>query len=228
MEPLTISVIIPVLNEGSQIAVLIENLYVLGGREHTEIIVVDGDPQGGTLDSIVDPRTVRLTAPAGRALQMNTGAAAASGDILLFLHADTLLPLNGFELIRRAVAEGFMAGAFELAISSRRPVLKLIAWVTSLRSRLTRVPFGDQAIFLRKAYFTLLGGYAPIPLMEDVELMRRIKRRGDIVHILPARVHTSARRWEREGVLRCTLRNWSLRLLYRMGASPVQLVRYYS
>jgi uncharacterized protein len=227
MKRLKISTIIPVLDEGPSIAVQVENLYVLGGRELTEIIVVDGDPRGSTLVRLIDPAPLRLTAPRGRALQMNAGAAVAGGEILLFLHADTILPLDGFERIRRAVAGGALAGAFELAISSRRPSLNLIARVTSLRTRLTRVPFGDQAIFIRADYFKDLGGYAPIPLMEDVELMRRIKHRGDTVHILPAKVHTSPRRWEREGVLRCTLRNWTLRLLYGAGVSPDHLVRFY-
>jgi rSAM/selenodomain-associated transferase 2 len=227
MDPLTVSVIIPVLNEGPAINVQVENLYILGGWRQTEIVVVDGDAGGSTLDQITDTRPVRLTAPGGRAGQMNAGAAAASGGILLFLHVDTFLPLDGFELIRRAVAEGALAGAFELAISSRRPSLTVIAWTTTLRSRLTRVPFCDQAIFLRADYFKTLGGYALIPLMEDVELMRRIKRRGDAIRILPSKVHTSPRRWEQEGVLRCTLRNWILRLLYKLGASPGQLARYY-
>lgn len=227
MAPDKVSVIIPVLDEdGPALDVLVDNLFVLGGRESTEVLVVDGTPEGSTLVRFSDPRPLRLTAPPFRADRMNAGAAAASGTVLLFLRPDTTLPLDGFQLIRRAAAEGCKAGAFELAIASRRPSLTLIARFASLRARLTRVPFGNQAIFLTAAYFRKIGGYAPIPILEDLELMRRIKRRGDPVRILPSKVHASARRWEEEGVLRCMLRDWVLRQLYSLGASPIQLARF--
>jgi rSAM/selenodomain-associated transferase 2 len=222
-----VSVIIPVLGEGPSIAAIVENLFVLGGREHTEVVVVDADPLGGTIVHLSGTRAVAMTAPKGRAQQMNAGARVAGGDVFLFLHADTTLPVNGFELIRPAIESGCVAGAFDLAISSPRAAMSLIARVTSLRARLTRVPFGDQAIFVRADYFRAIGGYALIPIMEDVELMRRIKRRGDEIAILPAKVHTSARRWEREGLVRCTLRNWVLRLLFVLGVPPVHLARFY-
>jgi rSAM/selenodomain-associated transferase 2 len=222
-----ISVIIPVLGEGLSIGGIVENLFVLGGREHTEVVVVDADPLGGTIVHLSGSGAVTMTAPLGRARQMNAGARVAGGDAFLFLHADTSLPVNGFELIRQAIASGCLAGAFDLAIASSRTVLSLVARTTSLRARLTRVPFGDQGIFMRADYFLALGGYAPIPIMEDVELMRRIRRRGDEITILPAKVHTSARRWEREGVVQCTLRNWALRLLFVLGVPPARLARFY-
>jgi hypothetical protein len=120
-----------------------------------------------------------------------------------------------------------VAGAFDLGIRSGRPVFRLIETAASLRSRITRVPYGDQAIFIRKDYFHATEGFREIPLMEDVELMRRIRKAGDRISIIPERVRTSPRRWEKEGVLFCTLRNWTLITLYFLGVPPEKLARFY-
>jgi rSAM/selenodomain-associated transferase 2 len=163
-----------------------------------------------------------------RARQMNCGAALASGEILLFLHADTLLPRDGLARTKAAMADGrYAAGAFDLGIRTERRIFRITEKYVALRTRLTRVPFGDQAIFVRKNYFDSIGGYKDIPLMEDVELMRRIRKRGDKIFIIPEQVMTSARRWEKEGVLYCTLRNWALQLSYALGVSPERLARWY-
>ena len=159
---------------------------------------------------------------------MNKGAALAQGDIFVFLHADTRLPLNAFARINSALYNAsYKAGAFDLAISSDRPIFRLIARTASLRSRLTRIPYGDQTLFFRRDYFNIIGGFADIPIMEDVEIMGRIKRRGDSIVLIDQPSSTSARRWEKEGILKCTLRNWLLIYLYVSGVSPERLARWY-
>jgi rSAM/selenodomain-associated transferase 2 len=159
---------------------------------------------------------------------MNCGAVLASGEVLLFLHADTLLPDDSLARVKAAMADDrYVAGAFDLGIHTERRIFRVTEKYVALRTRLTRVPFGDQAIFVRKDYFNSIGGYKDIPLMEDVELMRRIRKRGDKICIIPEKVMTSARRWEREGILYCTLRNWALQLSYALGVPPERLVKYY-
>jgi len=159
---------------------------------------------------------------------MNAGAAAARGEILIFLHADTTLPENALEKISRAMQDpDFVGGAFDLKIDSERLFLKYISVRASLRSRWNRIPYGDQAIFIRKKYFDQIGGYKEIPLMEDVDLMRRIKKDGKKIFILPDKVTTSARRWESDGMLYTTLRNQILVRLFYLGISPHKLAKYY-
>jgi len=159
---------------------------------------------------------------------MNAGAALATGDILLFQHADTFLPWNAFELIAAAMSgERFVGGAFDLGILSDRRIFRITERYAACRTRITRVPFGDQSIFIKKSYFRRIGGYGDMAIMEDVELMTRIRKRGDRVSILPAKVMTSPRRWEREGVLYATARNWLLQLLYCLGTPPERLARFY-
>jgi rSAM/selenodomain-associated transferase 2 len=222
------SLIIPVLNESDEINFLIEHLYAQEYDNNYEIIVVDGDPKGETIRAIQRKEVVSLISPAGRARQMNRGAAIAKGDILVFLHADTRLPLDAFFQINQALKEGqYVSGAFDLCIRSDRLIFKMIAYIASLRSRLTRLPYGDQAIFIRKDYFNKIGGYRDVPLMEDVELMRCIKERGDNICILSDCVSTSPRRWEKEGIVYCTIRNWIILSLYFGGVSPDRLAGFY-
>lgn len=226
--PRRISVVIPVLNEGENINRLIGHLRALPADQEPEIVVMDGDPDQGTVRAIEHSNVVTGTAGPGRAVQMNAGAALASGDALLFLHADTFLPWNAFELIAQALGDSrYVGGAFDLGILTERRIFKITEWYASLRTRITRVPFGDQGIFLRKAYFERIGGYREVPIMEDVELMARIRRRGDAICIVPAKVMTSPRRWEKEGVLYATFRNWTLQLLYIVGVRPARLARWY-
>ena len=192
--PLTISIILPVLSEARCINDIIGHL-----REQdrsVEIIVIDGDPAGNTIAAISDRDVRTAVAPRGRGIQMNRGADLASGDILLFLHADTRLPSRAFSLLRAVLADtSIVGGAFDLGIDSRRWYFRITERYVAFRTRITRVPFGDQAIFLRRKYFTRIGGYAPIPIMEDVELMARIRRRGDRLCVIPEKIRTSARRW---------------------------------
>ena len=226
--PPRFSVIIPVFNEDALINATIEHLDSLPGEASMEIIVVDGDKSGKTIGAVRDGNVKTAISEKGRGNQMNRGAALAEGDIAIFLHADTRLPFDAFALIESALRDpGRQAGAFDLAIASGRPIYRMIAKIASLRSRLTRIPYGDQAHFFRRNYFQDIGGFANIPLMEDVEIMGRIKKRGERITIIKRAVTTSSRRWEKEGVLRCTLRNWLLICLYFSGVSPEHLSKFY-
>jgi rSAM/selenodomain-associated transferase 2 len=223
-----ISVIVPVLDEQEYINFHIGHIREQDFDDGLEIIVVDGDGQGRTLEVIEDSDTVKITSDIGRGSQLNTGAAVAQGRILLFLHADTQLPPGGLQKISDVLEDDqYVGGAFDLGIDSKKLFLKFIAARARFRSRLTRVPYGDQAIFVRKNYFEQIGGFREIPLMEDIEFMQRIKRHGAKIFILKDRVSTSDRRWQAEGVLYTTLRNQFLASMYYLGVSPERLARYY-
>ncbi len=222
------SIITPVLHEAEIIHGHIAHLKRLSLADSSEIIIVDGDPAGSTTRAIHESPAITLSSPPGRAKQMNAGAARAHGEILIFLHADTELPHDALDKITSVMKnERYVGGAFDLGIRSDTVALKLIARVASFRSRLTCVPYGDQAIFIRREYFHSVGGYRDIALMEDVELMRRIKQHGEKIVILPDRAYSSPRRWEQEGIVYCTVRNWLLITLYYLGVSPERLARYY-
>jgi rSAM/selenodomain-associated transferase 2 len=159
---------------------------------------------------------------------MNAGASVAEGQVLVFLHADTELPRNALRIIRSTMAQkGYVGGAFELNFNSEKKRFRMLARLASLRCRLTRIPYGDQAIFVRRDYFNALGGYTNTPLMEDVELMRRIRRRGDKICIVPEKVRTSPRRWEQEGFVYVNVRNAFLFFSYILGVSPEKLASFY-
>ncbi|MGV7927471.1 MAG: TIGR04283 family arsenosugar biosynthesis glycosyltransferase [Spirochaetota bacterium] len=224
-----ISVVIPVLGEEAVIDRCIDGVRRSAtGPDSLEIIVVDADPGGGTLAAMKPDAARGFIAPRGRAAQMNAGAREARGDVLLFLHADTDLPVGWPAAVGAALADGdVVGGAFDMEIDSDRLIYRVIARMSSRKHRITRVPYGDQAIFLRRAYFERIGGYREIPLMEDVELMKRVKRLGGRIAFLDERVCTSPRRWEEEGVLYATLRNYLLQILYYAGVSPERLVRLY-
>ena len=221
-----LSVIIPTLDEAAGIAATIAALQPLRAAGH-EVIVVDGGSRDGTPDAARQLADRVLTAPRGRATQMNAGADAASGDVLLFLHADTRLPPGA----ARAVLDGFAAsgaswGRFDVRIDGRSPLLALVAWLMNRRSRLTGIATGDQAMFATRAAFAAAGGFPAIALMEDVALSKRLKRISTPL-CLRARAVTSGRRWESRGVVRTIVLMWWLRLRYFLGASPERLRRIY-
>ena len=223
-----ISIILPVLHETQRIEEAIARLRDQYPRNEMEIVVVDGDMGGTTISAIKDEKVLKLTSKRGRAFQMNRGAAFARGDILLFLHADTLLPFRALDLVRAAMDDTrFVAGTFDLGFNTERGIFRVTELYVSLRTRLTRVPFGDQAIFIRRDYFEKIGGYREIPLMEDVELMKRIRKRGDKIIIIPEKVRTSPRRYEQEGIIYCTLRNWLVQALYAWGVPAERLEKWY-
>ena len=223
-----ISVIIPVLHEGERINKILDSLKSAASDVPYETIVVDGDLSCGTIGHITDSGVVTLIAKRGRAFQMNSGAAKACGDILIFLHADTLLPQNAFPKIIAALSDSnFVGGAFDLGIQKHSWIFHIICLAASWKHRLTRVPYGDQAIFILRRYFENIGGYAGIPLMEDVELMKRVKRQGGRIIILPEAVATSARKWETDGIFYTIIRNWTIQTLYLFGMPAEKLVKYY-
>lgn len=226
-----ISVVIPVYREKGISALLDDLLRRIEADRtsgETEIAVVDGAPEADTLARIGEKPVTRLSSPPGRGVQLNRGARATVGDVLLFLHADTILPENAFGLIRSALHDtGIAGGAFSLSYEPRAPGLSFITTLANLRSRRTRVPYGDQAIFVRRQVFEELGGFSPIPIMEDLEFMTRLRKEGHRIRILAMPVRTSARRQLHEGIVRCTLRNLCLRLLYHCGVPPGILAGLY-
>lgn len=220
-----ISVIMPVLNEEKAIGPALTALTAL--KPH-EIIVVDGGSGDRTREVCAQSGAKVLITGAGRARQMNRGALEASGAVLLFLHADTRLPASAFADIAVALSETrYLSGRFDIELDSDRWLLKVIGRMINLRSRLTRVGTGDQAIFVRREVFSELGGFPDLPLMEDIAFCRSLKRLGDVA-CLRSKVVTSARRWESDGVLRTIFKMWTLKLLYLAGVSPVRLKRYYA
>lgn len=225
-----ISIIIPVLNESAGINNTIEHLngLITSTGASAEIIVVDGDPEGKTIAAVQDQSVITVVGKTGRAGQMNKGASLAHGDIFLFLHADTRLPDESLKLVAAACArQARGAGAFDLAIASERRIFRLIETMANFRSHLTKIPYGDQALFFTAGYFRALGGFADVPVMEDVEIMRRVKKRGDKIVFLQQAVRTSPRRWEKEGIWKCTFRNWLLASLYVFGVAPQRLAKFY-
>ncbi len=222
------SIIVPVFQEGERINDLLGYLNRLDSEKNLEIIVVDGAKEKDTLRAIHSNHVIKISSGKGRAKQMNAGASVANGEILIFLHADTELPGQALKKIYSLIVEkAYVGGAFDLGIKSDKFIFKIVSTSASLRSRLSRIPFGDQAIFIRREYFNQIGGYKEILLMEDVELMRRIKKSGNKIRIFHDRVMTSPRRWEKEGVIYCTLRNWTLQALYFLGMSPDRLAKFY-
>jgi rSAM/selenodomain-associated transferase 2 len=220
-----LSVVVPALDEADNLERL---LPALRRWPEAQVVVVDGGSRDATPQVLARQAGVRwLIGPPGRARQMNAGARAAGGEVLLFLHADTRLPEGALEAIGAAMADPrVVGGRFDVAFDSRRPIMRATAALMNLRSRLSGIATGDQAIFVRRAVFEAMGGFPDIPLMEDVEFSRRLKRRGRLA-CLRLRVTTSARKWEREGPLRTVLLMWSLRLLYFLGAPPRRLHRWY-
>lgn len=221
-----LSIIIPVLDEADTIRATLHSLAPCRGAA-VEVIVVDGGSSDATLERCASLADQVLVAPRGRARQMNRGAAAASGSVLLFLHADTRLPGDAVALVEQALASGRHDwGRFDVIIEGRSKLLPMIAAMMNWRSRCSSIATGDQAIFVRKAVFDALGGFADQPLMEDIELSKRLRRRGPPA-CLAQRVRTSGRRWERDGVLRTVALMWRLRLLYWLGVSAQRLARAY-
>ena len=221
-----LSIIIPVLDEAATIAETLAALAAYRARG-AEIIVVDGGSRDGSLAAARPFADHVITAPRGRGSQMNAGAAAAHGDVLLFLHADTRLPPEADRLVRDALARHKHAwGRFDVTIAGRSPLLRIVAAMMNLRSRVTGIATGDQAMFMTRDAFARAGGFPDIPLMEDIVLSQRLKAIGAPA-CLAARVTTSGRRWDRDGVVRTILTMWRLRFAFYLGAEPARLARQY-
>lgn len=219
-----ISVVIPALNEAGGIAATLRALQPLRVRGH-EVLVVDGGSTDATAARAVGLCDRLLQAPRGRARQMNAGARAARGDVLWFLHADTRVPADADALLLEALARRAW-GRFDVRLSGTQPLLRVVAALMNLRSRITGIATGDQGLFVRREAFERVGGFPDIPLMEDIALSRALGRH-DRPACLRTRLVTSSRRWERHGVLRTVLLMWRLRFDYWRGVPPERLAARY-
>lgn len=223
----SLSIVIPALNEGSVIQNCLDRLAALRGRG-AQIIVVDGGSADDTVEQARPFCDAVVRAPRGRAAQMNAGACAATGAVLLFLHADTALPDAADTLLRDALARdpARLWGRFDVRIDGAAPLLRLVAHAMSLRSRLSGIATGDQAIFCRRAAFADAGGFPALPIMEDIAFSRRMRRRSRPL-CLTACVTTSGRRWQAHGIVRTIALMWALRLAYALGVPAATLARWY-
>jgi rSAM/selenodomain-associated transferase 2 len=221
----TLSIVMPVLNEAVVIESTLQTLAVLRTRG-VEVIVVDGGSTDPTVARASPLADKVLIAPYGRARQMNAGGAVARGAVLLFLHADTRLPIGADLIVRQAMAAGAAWGRFDVSISGRPWMLQVVAALMNARSRWSGIATGDQAMFVRRSIFERLGGFADQPLMEDVELSRRLLTISR-PSCLRARVTTSGRRWETRGVWSTIFLMWRLRWRYWRGESPRSLAEAY-
>ncbi len=220
-----LAIIMPVLNEVETLPAALARLAALRASG-VELIVADGGSDDGTVAAALPRADLVVPAPRGRASQMNAGAARSGADILLFLHADTQLPPLAQLVVEKAIAGGGRWGRFDVEIAGRSPAFPVIARMMNVRSRLTGIATGDQAIFVRRDLFEQLGGFPDIALMEDIALSKRLKAHAAPV-CLREKVTTSGRRWEKHGVLRTVLAMWRLRLAYFLGADPDDLARHY-
>ena len=217
-----LSIVIPTLNEAAGIARTLEALAPLRANGH-EVIVADGGSEDGTRELAAALADRVIAAARGRARQMNAGAAAAAGDALLFLHADTRLPPRADQAVIEALRDRAW-GRFDVRIDGRSPLLAVVAFFMNLRSRWSGIATGDQVIFARRESFP---GFPEIALMEDVAFSKAMKRQSPPACLRDKAV-TSGRRWERRGVLRTMLLMWQLRLAYFLGTSPDELARRYA
>lgn len=221
-----LTVVVPVLNEAGTLVQTLQDLQPLRSRG-AEVIVVDGGSTDGSREAAATLADGVLQAERGRARQLQAGAQAAQGDMLWFLHADTRIPEAADILIRTALAgAGDCWGWFDVRLAGRHPLLRYTGWLMNRRARLTRIATGDQGLFMHRALFERAGGYPDIPLMEDIALCRRLRCLAR-PRPIDTPLLTSARRWEKHGVLRTILTMWTLRLGYFLGVDPRRLARFY-
>jgi rSAM/selenodomain-associated transferase 2 len=222
MTPADITIVIPTLNEETSLARSVRSALCAGA---TDIIVSDGGSHDRTFEVAAESGASKVVRSLpGRGIQMNSGAQLAERDFILFLHADNELAAGALEQI--CDHEDASWGAFRQHIDSHRQMYRLIEWGNAWRVQWRKMPFGDQAIFVRSSLFRKLGGFAEIPLMEDVELSQRLRKLTKPV-LLNGPITIDARRWEKQGILRQTLRNWSIQFSYLLGVSPERLARKY-
>ena len=219
-----VSIIIPVLNEAARVAQAIDRAWAAGPLE---VIVVDGGSNDGTYDIASREHCQLLRSKQGRGVQQNTGARHAQGSVLLFLHADTWLPPDGVQQLQQACRDpAVRVGCFRQRIDADGFAYRLLERGNAFRAQRLGLPYGDQGLFFRRSFFNELGGFPETALMEDWLLMRRARRRVRPV-LLRGPLYVSARRWQRHGIVRQSLRNWMLIAAAVLGASPDRLVRFY-
>lgn len=221
-----LSIVIPTLNEAAGIQ---QNVLHALALRPIEVVVSDGQSTDGTGELARSAGATVVTSEHGRGRQLNAGARAATGDVLLFLHADCWLESQATEQIEAALRdETVMGGAFRQRIEDERSVFRWLESGNAARVRWRRMPYGDQGIFVRRSAFETIGGFAEVRLMEDVLLMREFRRRGWRIELLPGPIHVNPRRWLKHGVLRQTLRNWTLLVGLKLGISPDRMAEYYA
>ena len=221
-----LSIVIPTLNES---AVIEQNILRALVLQPIEVVVADGQSTDGTGDLAWSAGATVVTSERGRGRQLNAGARAARGDTLLFLHADCWLePLAAGQIEAALQDENVIGGAFRQRIDHDRPIFRWLERGNAARIRWRRMPYGDQGIFVRRSAFEAVGGFAEVRLMEDVLLMREFRRRGWRIELLPGPIHVDPRRWLKHGVVRQTLRNWTLLAGLKLGISPDRLAEFYS
>jgi rSAM/selenodomain-associated transferase 2 len=220
---MAVSVIIPTLNEAACVA---RTLLAVRAEKPREVLVVDGGSTDGTCEQAREADRV-LTGPRGRAAQMNLGAAHATGDVLLFLHADCTLEAGALEAAEGCLGRrGVVAGCFRMRVGAAGPAYRLIDACATARVRLTGLVYGDQGLFLERRRFERVGGFPSLRLMEDVFFSRALRRQGRVA-VAPRRIFVSPRRWQRQGIVRQTLRNWALTALAAGGVHPDALAVFY-
>ncbi len=220
----TVAIVVPLLNEAKSLSQLFQ---LLDGLDADEIVLVDGGSEDGSLELLGKSPFRWLQSKKGRAVQMNAGASICQSETVLFLHADTEIDAVAIASARDTMADSeVVGGRFDLKLSGRHPMLRLIEQMINLRSRFTKISSGDQAMFVRRKLFEKLGGFSDQPLMEDIEFSRRLKQQGRVA-CLHDRVTTSSRRWEQFGIFRTILLMWKLRFLYWAGVSPERLAKIY-
>lgn len=221
-----LSIVIPTLNEAAGIQQNIQRAWEL---RPCEIIVVDAHSDDGSGDLARSSGAIVVTSERGRGRQLNAGARAATGDVLLFLHADCWLEPSSAEQIETALQDkAVIGGAFRQRIDHDRKIFRWLEWGNAARVRWRHLPFGDQGIFVRRSAFETAGGFADVPLMEDVLLMREFRSRRWRIELLPGPIHVDPRRWLKHGVVRQTLRNWMLLAGLKLGISPDRLAEFYA
>jgi rSAM/selenodomain-associated transferase 2 len=220
-----ISVIVPTLDEATTI---VSTLARLGSQRCDEVIVADASSPDGTAGLARGQGAIVIDSPPGRGVQQNRGAARAVGDVLVFLHADCWLESGALSGLRAFLARNpkVPGGCFRMRVEAEHPLYRCIDVAAHLRASLLGIPYGDQGIFVRRLAFELIGGFPETPLMEDVGIALRLRGLGRLA-VVPHRIHVSARRWRRYGIVGQSIRNWSLTAAAALGVSPETLVRYY-
>ncbi len=222
--PQKISVIIPILNEAKVLEKTLSQLQPQLGSH--ELIVVDGGSTDASV-KIAENYGKVIISERGRAKQLNAGAAAATGDILIFLHADIWLEPGALAAVATAISSGYVGGGFRQKIDGKRVLYRLIEIAGDIRGRYLKVFYGDSGIFLARTNFQKIGGFPDVPILEEMEFSKDLRRLGKTTLLTPY-IHISARRWEARGIVRTTLNNWLITLLYFLGVSPEKLARLYS